>query len=136
MRYVNSTLNEGERVVLGPILRTPWEYLSIWVLLVIPAFFIWLRRWSTEYAVTSRRLVTKVGLVARSGDELRLRRIESVQVRQGLLGRILGYGDVIATGQGSQAVTLYNVVDPMNVKRVLEVAIEAAEMTPQPPQAA
>jgi uncharacterized membrane protein YdbT with pleckstrin-like domain len=79
--------------------------------------------------------VTKVGLVARSGDELRLRRIESVQVRQGLLGRILGYGDVIATGQGSQAVTLYNVVDPMNVKRVLEDAIEAAEMTPQPPQA-
>ena len=136
MRYVNSTLNAGETIVLGPIRQTKWEYLSFVVLFVVPIFLIWIRRWSTEYAITSRRLVTKVGLLARTGDELRLRRIESVQVQQDLLGRILGYGNVVATGQGNQMVKLLNVIDPIDVKRKLEAAIDSADQTPAPPMVA
>jgi len=136
MRYVNSTLSDGESVVFGPIPQTRWEYTTIWALLLFPLFFVWLRRWSTEYAVTNRRLVTKVGLLARTGNELRLRRIESVQVKQGALGRVLGYGDLVATGQGNQTVALSNIVDPMGVKRRLEDAIERADATPPPPAVA
>ena len=108
MRYVNGSLTAGESVVAGPIHSTKWEYLSLFAVLFwtallaivvlgddgitlgialaafLPMVRTWLRRWSTEYAITTKRLVTKVGLLARSGDELRLARIESVQIAQSL----------------------------------------------------
>lgn len=135
MQYVSSTLSAGERVLLGPIRQTRWQYVTLWALLVLPLLVIWVRRWSTEYALTTRRIVTKTGLVGREGDELRLRRIESVQVRQSAFGRLMGFGSVIVTGQGNQTVVLRDIVDPLDVKRRMEDAIEAAEATPAPPEA-
>ena len=133
MRYVNSTLSDGETICVGPIPQTKWQYVTLWSLLLVPIFFIWLRRYSTEYAITSRRVVTKTGLISPETDEIRLRKIESVQLAQGFVGRVLGYGDVTVTGQGNQVVTLMGVVDPMKAKRDIESAIERAEATPPPP---
>jgi uncharacterized membrane protein YdbT with pleckstrin-like domain len=136
MRYVNETLGQDERIFGGPFAISRWEYLTPWSLLLVPILFIWLRRYSTEYAVTTRRVVKKTGFISREGDEIRLRRVESVQVSQGLFGRLLDYGDIRATGQGNQIVTLRNVVSPMKVKQTIEMAIEQAEATPSPPNTA
>ena len=119
MRYVLGSLSDGEQVVLGPIRKTLWEYFP-WGLLIVPIGFIWLRRWSTEYAITSHRLISKRGLIARNTDELRLTAIESVQIRQSVLGRLFDYGDLVATGRGNQVIHLENVRSPLAVKKQLE----------------
>src|SRR5258708_6086323 len=60
------------------------------VFLVVAAFtwlLAWIKRITTEIAVTSRRIIVKYGLVWRSTMELNAGKIESVQVDQSVMGR-------------------------------------------------
>ena len=55
---------------------------------------------TNEFAVTNKRVFVKSGIVRRDRLELNLNRVESVSISQGVLGRMLGYGDVIINGSG------------------------------------
>ena len=48
-----------------------------------------------EFVVTSRRVIRKVGLVAREIQQAPLEKIQDITIEQGVLGRMLGYGTVI-----------------------------------------
>ena len=43
-----------------------------------------------------------------------------MEIDQGIIGRILGYGDIRVTGRGLSDVLLRQVADPMAVKRAIE----------------
>jgi uncharacterized membrane protein YdbT with pleckstrin-like domain len=51
----------------------------------------WFRRWTTEIAVTDRRVIIKHGFIRRATMEMNLQKIESVDVDQSLIGRIFDY---------------------------------------------
>ncbi len=53
---------------------------------------------------------------------MRLSAIESIIIKQGILGRILGYGTVLITGRGAGDVVIKWMSDPMRVKREIESA--------------
>lgn len=55
----------------------------------------------TEIAITDRRVIYKTGFVSRQTDEMPLNKVENIEVRQSILGRILGYGDVDVQGTGA-----------------------------------
>ena len=53
-----------------------------------------------NFTLTNKRIILKTGIVQRNSKELMLRKCESINVRQSIMGRILGYGDVIvSTGE-------------------------------------
>jgi membrane protein YdbS with pleckstrin-like domain len=54
-----------------------------------------LRASADEYVVTSRRVIRKYGLVAREVEQALIDRIQDITLRQGVAGRLLGYGTVI-----------------------------------------
>jgi len=58
--------------------------------------------WRTaEFAVTNRRVLREEGLVSRRASSTAIESISDVKSRSGLLGRVLGYGDIeIVTGSG------------------------------------
>jgi uncharacterized membrane protein YdbT with pleckstrin-like domain len=60
----------------------------------------WVKRFSTEIDVTDRRVVYKRGLIRRHTVEMNMDKVESVDVDQSILGRILNYGDVTVRGTG------------------------------------
>lgn len=60
----------------------------------------WFRRWSTEFDVTDRRIVHKYGFIERRTVEMNMDKVESVDVHQSILGRLLDYGDVVVHGVG------------------------------------
>ena len=66
----------------------------------------------------------KKGIISVKTDELRNVKIESVSVRQTIMGRILGYGDIIFTGSGNQQVFFYTVSNPARIKASFESIIE------------
>lgn len=74
---------------------------------------------TTEIAVTSERLIYKKGLIARMVGELNVDRIEGVSVRQGVLGRIFGYGNVIIRGMGVGEVVLPPIESPIEFRRAV-----------------
>jgi uncharacterized membrane protein YdbT with pleckstrin-like domain len=72
---------------------------------------------TTEFAVTNRRVMAKTGWWQRRSLELLLRQVESVSVNQRLLGRLLGYGDVVITGSGGTWESFPNIAAPLELRR-------------------
>ena len=60
----------------------------------------WWHRFAVEIAVTNRRVVYKEGFIRRHTFEMHLDKVESVEVEQSILGRMLNYGDITIRGTG------------------------------------
>jgi uncharacterized membrane protein YdbT with pleckstrin-like domain len=60
----------------------------------------------------------------RDTSEIRLSKVESVSVRQGFLGRMFGYGDVIITGSGGNDAVMKGVKDPLVFRNRVQDACE------------
>ena len=74
---------------------------------------------TTELVLTNRRMITKRGLIARDTVEMNLGKVESVRVSQGLLGRILNFGDVTVVGTGASPEPLRGIANPLELRRKL-----------------
>lgn len=96
--------------------------LLLGALLFIGPFFV---RRGTELAITDRRVICKTGLLSTSSIEIRFGKIETVRVQQGLLGRILNFGDIEIRGTGSSFEPIENIARPLAFKNALDQAIEA-----------
>jgi len=76
----------------------------------------WMRRVSTELAVTDRRVIFKRGLIRRHTVEMNMDKVESVDVDQSILGRIFNYGDVTVRGTGASIEPLRLIDDPLGFR--------------------
>jgi uncharacterized membrane protein YdbT with pleckstrin-like domain len=73
----------------------------------------WFHRWTTETDVTNLRVVHKTGFIKRRTFEMSLDKVESVDVNQSILGRILNYGDVTVNGVGEGTETIRTIASPL-----------------------
>lgn len=73
----------------------------------------WFHRFTTETDVTNLRVVHKTGFIKRRTFEMALDKVESVDVDQSILGRILDYGDVTIRGVGEGIETIGTVDSPL-----------------------
>jgi uncharacterized membrane protein YdbT with pleckstrin-like domain len=76
----------------------------------------WFHRWTTETDVTNLRVVHKTGFIKRRTFEMSLDKVESVDVYQSILGRILNYGDVKVRGVGEGAETIKTIASPLDFR--------------------
>jgi len=81
-----------------------------------------IRQASSEFAVTTARVVAKKGLITRSTIEIALSKVESVEVRQDLLGRLLNYGSIIVSGTGGTHEPFTMIDDPIGFRRAVQQA--------------
>ena len=99
-----------------------------WIVLAIPtlgitlllALYEFLRLKYQEQGVTNKRVILKKGIISRRTEEMRLKSIETVEIDQGVLGRMLGFGTVKLTGKGVSDFHLKGIADPLAVKRAIE----------------
>ena len=75
-----------------------------------------IRRATTELAVTDHRVIYKSGLLSRHTIEMNRDKVESVDVDQSLLGRVLGYGTVVVRGTGGSLEPIRNIGDPLSFR--------------------
>jgi uncharacterized membrane protein YdbT with pleckstrin-like domain len=75
-----------------------------------------IRRATTELAVTDHRVIYKSGLLSRHTIEMNRDKVESVDVDQSLLGRIFGYGTVVVRGTGGSLEPMRNIGDPLTFR--------------------
>ncbi len=83
-----------------------------------------IRRQTTELVLTDRRIITKRGLISRDTVEMNLNKVESLHVNQGLMGRILDYGDVTVVGTGASLEPLLGIARPLELRRKLGGIVE------------
>ena len=79
-------------------------------------FWAWFERWTTEIEVTDRRIVYKEGFIRRNTIEMHMDKVESVDVYQSVLGRILNYGRVTIRGTGEGWQPIRKVAEPLELR--------------------
>jgi uncharacterized membrane protein YdbT with pleckstrin-like domain len=131
MSYVDENLLPGERVVyrarLHPIIYTWAIVLAIVgaaaaVLLVASIMFgvNLIKSSSSEFAVTNRRVVIKVGIVRRHTVELLLQQIEGIGVDQTVVGRMLNLGSIVVIGTGGTKEEFTNIANPLEFRHQVQ----------------
>jgi uncharacterized membrane protein YdbT with pleckstrin-like domain len=94
-----------------------WFAAIVFALAAIVAFVpAWFRRWTTEIAVTDRRVILKRGLIRRHTVEMNMQKVESVDIDQTLAGRLFNYGNISIRGTGSTFETLRLIDSPLKLR--------------------
>ena len=146
MKYVAKILEDGEAVAHSarvhwivyflPVLWTAAgiffavsfsdEGIVLGIIMIAagPFFFLvaFIRRRTTELAITDRRVIVKTGFIQRDTSELNRERVEGVSVNQSVLGRMLGYGTVSVQGTGGGIAPVKLVADPIDFRRAVGTA--------------
>ncbi len=100
-------------------------YLSYSTLAVFGVGFVvsflraWFIRLITEFAVTDRRVIYKRGFIKRHTVEMNMDKIESVDVDQSLLGRLLNYGTIHVFGTGEGIESLRRIAAPLALRNAI-----------------
>jgi uncharacterized membrane protein YdbT with pleckstrin-like domain len=133
--YIEQVLGRDEEVVATATI-TGWVYLVPAIIVVCTfglAFPIllgpWLRRSTTEMAVTNKRVIAKGGLISRRTIEQRIQKIESIRVNQGMFGRLFDYGTIMIHGTGGATTPIAMVAQPFAFKRAVEFVIDDYEVS-------
>jgi uncharacterized membrane protein YdbT with pleckstrin-like domain len=112
-------------VLLRKVQDPPWLWMigaAVVVVGLVWAFVHYVELMTSEFAVTSSRLILKVGLISRYTTELLLTKVETIGVQQGLLARVLGYGDLVVTGTGGAREVFHRVRDPIGFRNHVQQA--------------
>jgi uncharacterized membrane protein YdbT with pleckstrin-like domain len=80
--------------------------------------------------VTNKRVIAKFGFISRRTVEIKLSKVESMQVEQGILGRIFNFGSLVVAGAGTPQAPIPGISDPLAFRtKFMETQenVEAAE---------
>jgi membrane protein YdbS with pleckstrin-like domain len=82
---------------------------------------------SSEFAVTNKRVIIKVGFIQRRTIETMLGKVENISVDQGVLGRMVDFGTITITGTGGTQEVFHNIAAPLEFRRQVQGQISAGE---------
>jgi uncharacterized membrane protein YdbT with pleckstrin-like domain len=71
-------------------------------------------------AVTDQRVILRSGILKIDTIQIRIERIESVEVQRTLMGQILGYATIIITGTGSRLAYIPYIENAQTVRDALD----------------
>jgi uncharacterized membrane protein YdbT with pleckstrin-like domain len=90
---------------------------------LVTAARAWFIRWTTEIAVTDKRIIFKRGFINRHTAEMNMDKVASVDVDQSLWGRVFDYGSVHILGTGGVAGIehLHGISNPIGLRNAIDV---------------
>jgi uncharacterized membrane protein YdbT with pleckstrin-like domain len=141
MSYVDSTLIEGETVLYRAQVSwwplVPWIILGVITLVFVVGLFVliwvYVKRKTTELAITNKRVIAKRGFIQRDTIEMFLGKVESVHVEQSVPGRVLDYGTVIVSGTGVMSTRFAQISAPLEFRKRFMAAADKEQGAPRTP---
>ena len=143
---IHPSLRNTLSLIIWPILLIPvglyllrtyvWETMAVkWmvlyaaVLLLIP-LYAWIKKHVFTYVVSNRTVMSRQGILRRYSTEVRIADIRRISVRQGLLQRIMGIGEVgFSSAAGDdEEVTFHGVRHPENIKQLVQKQMRELDM--------
>ena len=126
--YVHSTLIPDEEVIceakvspwsLLPQLVLGFLLLSFWGVGLVFWLAAFIRYKTTELAFTNKRVIAEFGIVSRKSIELNVSKVEDVQVKQSVFGRVFNFGTLVISGEGDPRAPIPGISAPMSFRRSL-----------------
>ena len=139
--YVERNLGAGEQLVyqtgihpivyLGPavlilggigfgLIYSPAGGVALLGLGVLTLIAAYIRQRAAEFAVTSKRVIVKLGFVSRRTIEINMSKVESVEVNQGIFARLFNYGTIVVIGTGGTKEPFDLINDPLAFRRAVQ----------------
>lgn len=94
------------------------------VIALILLLAAWIRRRSSEFAVTNKRVIIKLGVTTTRSMELLLPKIEGITVTQSLWGRMFGFGEIVVTGSGGTQEPFDGIQSPLDFRQAVQAATD------------
>lgn len=135
--FVLVAVATGFAEALVPPVTQPWSGWTIAVIALV-AVVIWtvvpfLRWWTTTYTFTNRRIITRRGIITKTGHDLPLTRINNVAYERSLIDRMFGCGTLQLTTAADEPVTLDDIPDVERVHVVMtELLFSGSDPIQQP----
>jgi uncharacterized membrane protein YdbT with pleckstrin-like domain len=134
--YIDKALIKDERILYrGNISLWSLSFLLFIGVILLPVgigliflLVAYIRYKTTELAITNKRVIAKFGFISRRTVEININKVESVQVEQGIAGRIFDYGSLIIAGAGDPQAPIPGISDPMRFRKAF---IEAQDGSSQ-----
>ena len=98
--------------------------LGVALLLAIPPAIRYL---SSDFAVTDKRVLARMGILHRQLLETLLSKIEGIGVEQDVWGRLLGFGTITITGTGGTRESIAGIPRPLEFRRQVQAQIVAQD---------
>lgn len=109
--------------IVPPIFWLAW----VGYVLAAPALVIGIERWirfsASEFAVTNRRVLIKVGVIRRHSVELLLEKVEGIGIEQSVAGRLLNFGSINVTGTGGTKETFHEISAPLEFRKQVQAGV-------------
>ncbi len=99
-------------------------FILIAILTGIASFINYL---TSEFGITTKRVIAKVGFIRRKSIEVLLTKVEGIQVNQGILGRILGYGSIVVSGTGGTKDPFHKISNPLEFRKKAQEQIATVQ---------
>lgn len=111
-----------------------WQWLLVTLALALGVLAIdAIRRYATLYQVTSRRIRIRRGILSRQSQSTSIGRLQSIDISQSVLARVLNVGDIdfdtAATGEDTAAFRFEGVAAPHEMVQIVERALESIDDT-------
>ena len=104
-----------------------WVVLGLALIGAVTFLTAWVKYKTSEFAVTDKRVIIKVGLIRRRTVETMLAKVEGIGVDQSLTGRLSGFGTIVVTGTGGTKEEFDRIADPLEFRRQVQGAIAASD---------
>jgi uncharacterized membrane protein YdbT with pleckstrin-like domain len=103
--------------------------LTIGALIVALAPLVWAQivYSSSEFAVTNKRVIIKVGFIQRRTLETLLTKVEGIEVHQGIMARLFDFGTIVVTGTGGTREQFANIAAPLEFRRQVQAQVTSSE---------
>jgi len=94
------------------------------VIAIIYLILAYLNYSTSEFGVTNKRVIIKVGIIRRHSLETLLKKVEGITVNQPIIGRILGYGTIIVSGTGGTPEPFSTISNPLEFRKHVNEQVE------------
>jgi len=127
MSYIEKTLGSNERILYRVNYHWLWTAIAVLSLIFLGPFIIgififlymMIKKWTTERCITNYRLIQKTGWIARNTQEIRIDRMEEINLKQTIIDRIFDSGNIIVTGVGEGELELKFIDEPLIFQKKL-----------------
>lgn len=79
---------------------------------------------TTELSFTNKRVIATCGFIRRQTIELNINKVETVEVSQGIFGRLFNFGTLVIAGAGNPQAPIPGIADPMSFRSAFIAALE------------
>ena len=105
---------------------TQWGALALLVIAALTLLWRYLEWLTTNFVITTDRLIFRHGVMAKSGIEIPLERVNNVSLRQSILDRLFGAGSLLIESGGEDGQQRFSHVrHPERIQNVVHAQIEA-----------